>query len=77
MGVHRIPQLGQLGLRIAVRLVELQVQRPFVQLVADPLQAGLALDAGVLGIVCAELPLQPVEVGDQLELDFAQECELH
>lgn len=48
-------QLGQLGLGVAVVQVEGELDADFVELVADELQARLALDQRVLGIVGAEL----------------------
>ena len=66
-------ELGQLGLRVAVVQVESELDADFVELVADELQARLAFDQRMLGLVGAELRLEAVEVGDQVELDVAQE----
>ena len=66
-------QLDQFLLRVAELAMERQLDADFVQLVADPLQARLAVDQRVLGIVDAKLRLEAVKVGDQVELDVAQE----
>src|SRR5574337_281733 len=66
-------ELGQLGLGVAVVQMEGELDADFVELVADELQARLALDQGMFGEVGTELRLEAVEVGDEVELDVAQE----
>ena len=51
--------------------MEDQIDLHLVQLVADELQARLAGDQRVLGILGPEPCLQPVEIGDQVDRELA------
>ncbi|GCJ56242.1 hypothetical protein BvCmsL154A_05051 [Escherichia coli] len=53
-------------------LMEDQAYLDFVQPVADKLQAGFTLDAGMLRIIDAKRGLEAVPVGNQFKLNITQ-----
>ena len=75
MGGERLFQLGQFGLGVAVVQVEGEMDEDFVEIVDDEMQARLDLNQWVIGIVRAELRLEAIEVGDEVELDVTEKCE--
>ena len=72
MGFHGRSQSRQLHVGHTIMLMEDQAYLDFVQLVADELQAGLTLDAGMFRIIDAESGLKAVPVSNQFKLNITQ-----